>query len=113
MRTIYYLFSCLLIAGFATWAYQVNYATRAAAARVAALEAGIELESERIDVLAAEWAYLNRPERLLRLAEANFETLGLVPMRPEHFAKTEQVAYPLEAVDDMVRHAIMTSSGGQ
>ena len=47
-------------------------------------------------VLRAEWAYLNRPERLIRLAEANFETLGLVPVRADHYADPGQVAYKPE-----------------
>lgn len=110
MRTLYYLFSCMCLVGFATWSYNVNYETRTAAAHLDALKGGISAEEEKIAVLRAEWAYLNRPERLLRLAEANFETLGLAQMRPEHFAEAEQVVFPIDTVDELVRHAVMTSA---
>ncbi len=93
MRTLFYLFSIVTLTGFGYWSYTVNYATRAAEARVAELDQNIDGEREKIEVLQAEWAYLNRPERLLRLAEANFETLGLVPVRAQHYADPGQVAY--------------------
>ena len=110
MRTLFYIFSCLCLVSFATWSYNVNYATREAAARVALLEAKLGAEADKIDILRAEWEYLNRPERLLRLAEANFDVLGLVPARPDHFGEVAQVPYPHENVDDMILHAIMTSA---
>lgn len=91
MRTLYYLLSCGILFGLASWSYNVSYATRDAAKRVAGLERSIDQEGARIDVLRAEWAYLNRPERLAQLAEANFEVLQLVPLRPEHFAVVRDV----------------------
>ena len=96
MRTLFYLVSIMTLTGFGYWSYTVNYATRAADARVAELDLKIWEEGEKIEVLRAEWAYLNRPERLLRLAEANFETLGLVPVRADHYADPGQVAYKPE-----------------
>ena len=45
-------------------------------------------------MLKAEWAYLNRPDRLRELAEMNFADLQLLPLLPEHFADVELVAYP-------------------
>jgi len=96
MRTLFYLLSLAGVIAIATWTYQVNYATRAAERRVKILERQISDEAEKIEVLKAEWAYLNRPERLLRLAEANFEILGLSPVDADHFADAAQVAFPLE-----------------
>lgn len=93
MRSLFYMFSILTLVGFGYWSYTVNYATRAAEQRVDRIDAQIDEEREKIEVLRAEWAYLNRPERLLRLAEANFETLGLVPVRADHYADAGQVAY--------------------
>jgi hypothetical protein len=47
-------------------------------------------------VLKAEWAYLNRPDRLRALVDAHAETLDLVPLAPEHFGEAAMVAYPPE-----------------
>ncbi len=51
-------------------------------------------ERERRRILNAEWAYLNRPERLKALVAAHSETLKLVPLQPEQFGEAAMVAYP-------------------
>lgn len=91
MRTLFYLFSSCLLMLSAYWAYSVNYTTRTAEGRVAALETQIIKETDKIEVLRAEWAYLNRPERLTRLAEANFEMLRLVPVRADHYGDVASI----------------------
>jgi hypothetical protein len=45
-------------------------------------------------VLNAEWAYLNRPDRLLQLVNANFDDLRLLQLTSDHFARLEQIPYP-------------------
>ena len=112
MRSLYYVLSCIMIAVFAAWSYNVNYATRNAAADIAALKISIDAEREKLAVLRAEWNYLNRPERLLRLAEANYEALQLVPLSADNLAAADQVAYPVDDIDALVEIAVMTSSGG-
>ena len=87
------LTACFVAAVF--WAYDVNYDTRAAEADVRDLRSRIAEEKATITVLETEWAYLNRPERLSALAEVHFDTLGLAPMRSDHFASVGMVAYPL------------------
>lgn len=111
MRTFYYLVSCILIAGFAAWSYNVNLETRTVTAKARVLEAAIDAEIEKIDVLEAEWAYLNRPERLIQLAEANFDRLGLLPVSPDNLADVRDVSYPVDDIDRLVNFAVMTASG--
>ncbi|WP_300016536.1 cell division protein FtsL [uncultured Roseobacter sp.] len=94
MRTVLYILTTLAVIGLAFWAYRENYATQAALADTRALRLDIREAHERLAVLRAEWAYLNRPDRLRDLAEINFDRLGLLELRPEQFGLVGQVAYP-------------------
>lgn len=100
MRGVLYLSAIALVAVCATWAYRVNYATQAALARVADLRAAIALEREALGVLRAEWAYLNRPDRLSALVELHREALELAPLTPEQFVHVEMIAFPPEPEAD-------------
>ncbi|SOC12970.1 cell division protein FtsL [Rhodobacter maris] len=94
MKTISYLFAALVVLGLAFWAYHVNYATKDRLAELRRLDNQIADLQEGLSVLRAEWAYLNRPERLRELVNLNFATLGLLPLAPEQFGTVAQVAYP-------------------
>lgn len=96
MRAALYLSAAVLVAVCATWAYRVNYATQEALNRLADLRAEIAAEREALAVLGAEWAYLNRPDRLAALVAGPGAGLGLVPLTPEQFGETAMVAFPLE-----------------
>ncbi len=74
--------SCLLSA---VWAYQVNYEARAIKREIQDLDNKIQSVKNRINLLEAEWAFLNRPKRLARLVDENFSTLRLVPITRDHF----------------------------
>ena len=95
MRGLLYALSICAVIGLAFWAYGSGYDTRALEREVARLERDIGVRHQELSMLRAEWAYLNRPDRLHELAEMNFEVLGLVPLSAEHFAQTDQVAYPV------------------
>ncbi|MEV8467732.1 cell division protein FtsL [Fluviibacterium sp. DFM31] len=108
MRLIFGLLLGVSVLGLAFWAYQENYRTRQALADNRALSREIGQLQEHLGVLKAEWAYLNRPERLRELSELNFERLRLLPMAPEHFGRLDQVAYPPRSVPIEPEIAIAT-----
>lgn len=97
MRVIMGVLLGAMALGLAFWAYQENYRTRLALAEVRETQREIGRQQERLAVLRAEWAYLNRPERLRALAALNFDRLGLLPMSPDHFGRIDQVAFPPQA----------------
>ena len=96
MKLLLRLSAIVMVALCATWAYRVNYATQEAMNRVADLETAIAAEREALAVLNAEWAYLNRPDRLRTLVAENAAALGLVELTPDHFGDVAMVAYPPE-----------------
>lgn len=97
-RPLFYLATILAVMGLAFWAYHENYATQAALKDVRHLQAEIADLREALAVQRAEWAYLNRPDRLRELAAINFDRLGLLALEPEQFGDAAQVAYPAAAL---------------
>jgi len=96
MRGIAYVLAALAVFGLAFWAYRENYATQQVLKDVHGLQRDIGAAQVRIGVLRAEWAYLNRPDRLAELAQLNFDRLGLLPLRPDQFGRIDEVSYPPE-----------------
>jgi hypothetical protein len=96
VRAALYLSAVVLVAVCATWAYRVNYATQEALNRLADLRAEIAAEREALSVLNAEWAYLNRPDRLAALVAGPGAELGLAPLTPEQYGDVAVVAFPPE-----------------
>ena len=95
MRGFLFVFSILGVLGLAFWAYQENYRTQQSLGEVRQLHSNIGAAHQRLNVLKAEWAYLNRPDRLRDLAELNFDRLGLLPLMPDAFGRIDQVEYPI------------------
>jgi hypothetical protein len=94
MRSLFYVLSAMTVIGLAFWAYRENYETQEAQARSEEVQRAISQARERLRVLNAEWAYLNRPDRLRDLAEINFDRLGLLPFQSHQFGRIDRVAYP-------------------
>ena len=95
MRSLVYVLTALGVMGLAFWAYQENYRTKEIRREATSLRGEIGLLREKMGVLKAEWAYLNRPERLRELVLLNFERVPLLPLEPEQFGSAREVAYPL------------------
>ncbi|GAB5436561.1 cell division protein FtsL [Falsiruegeria mediterranea] len=94
MRSIIYVLTALAVFGLALWAYQENYKTQQVLKDTQRLQREIGAAQIRLSVLRAEWAYLNRPDRLRELADLNFDRLGLLPLRPDQFGRVDEVVYP-------------------
>ena len=94
MRPVIYVLSFIAVLGLGFWAYREHYDTREVLREVSALNSEIAGLREALSLQRAEWAYLNRPDRLRDLAAINFERLGLLPLMPEAFDRVDNVAYP-------------------
>jgi len=94
MRPLFLALAFLGLIGLGAWAYRENYATQSALREVRSLQNDIRLLREALTVQRAEWAYLNRPDRLQALTALNFDRLGLLPMEPTQFGAAADVAYP-------------------
>lgn len=99
MRNLLYIVTSLAVMGLVFWAYRENYATQQALKQVTRLQSEIAGLKENLGMQRAEWAYLNRPERLRELALLNFEKLKLMPMSPDQFGDVAEIPYPKPAKD--------------
>ncbi|MEX3014839.1 cell division protein FtsL [Gymnodinialimonas hymeniacidonis] len=88
------LIAAIVVIGLGYWAYHQTIQTQMADRQVDRLQRQIAAEHERLGVLRAEWAYLNRPDRLRELAMFNFERLGLLPLAPDQFGDVAQIPFP-------------------
>ncbi|WP_323771084.1 cell division protein FtsL [Antarctobacter sp.] len=111
MRSVLFLLAAMAVITSGYWAYYENYRTKAELDNVEDLHREIGAARERLAILRAEWAYLNRPDRLRDLAELNFDRLGLLPLRPDQFGRIDQVAYPQPVVLDITKPVDVTSAG--
>ena len=94
MRPVFYVLTVIGVMSLAVWAYQQNYATQAVLKEIDGLHRSIGIERERLAILRAEGAYLNRPDRLRDLANMNYDNLGLLELSHESFGQVDQIAFP-------------------
>ncbi|MEM6727567.1 MAG: cell division protein FtsL [Pseudomonadota bacterium] len=111
MRGLLFISAALGVMALAFWAYSENYRTQASIERVEKLHRELSAARARVAVLKAEWAYLNRPDRLRDLAEMNFTRLELLPLAPEQFGAIEQVPFPAREI--VVSSPVDVSEQGQ
>ena len=94
MRPVFYIATFIAVIALAFWAYRENYATQRSLREVTELQRDITSLREALSIHHAEWAYLNRPDRLRDLTALNYDRLGLLPLEPEQFGQVDQTAYP-------------------
>jgi hypothetical protein len=94
MRSFPVVMSALAVIGLGYWAYHQTILTQAAIRDVDRLQLQIGAERERLAILRAEWAYLNRPDRLRELVAFNFDRLELLPLRPDQFGVVAELPLP-------------------
>ncbi|MEM9763410.1 MAG: hypothetical protein AAF968_13010 [Pseudomonadota bacterium] len=112
MSRLGFALSVLAIVAIAAWAYNVNYRTGEALARVETLRSEIARTREDVQVLHVEWAWLNTPERLARLVAVHQDKLALGPMVPERFGDAQQVPFPPPPDHDPLESALMAALSG-
>ncbi|MFK7751376.1 MAG: cell division protein FtsL [Sedimentitalea sp.] len=111
MKSLIYVLTALAVFGLAFWAYRENYATQRVLSDTQELQRGIGAAQVRLSVLRAEWAYLNRPDRLRELAELNFDRLGLLPLRPDQFGRVDEVGFPADPLLDLSNAVDVANTG--
>lgn len=94
LRSLTYPLSVAAVVALGFWAYREGYETRAVEREVHRLERAIRDRERDIEMLRAEWAYLNRPDRLAALVELNWDALRLMPLTAEHFGHAGEVPEP-------------------
>ena len=95
MRAVLYVLAAFGVIGLAIWAYQQSQATQEARAEARQLRNEIRRLTEELSVQRAEWAYLNRPQRLRELAELTFTRLGLLPIEGSQFGQSAEIPDPM------------------
>ena len=91
MRNLFYIITFGLIIILAYWAYQENVKTQMAMKKSEEFQAEIGKARAKLAVLKAEWAYLNRPERLIHLTNLGFDQLKLGPIRAANFGEVKRL----------------------
>ncbi len=86
-----------VIGSMAFGLYQLKDAVQRSEKELARLERELITSQESIHVLRAEWSYLNRPDRLSRLAGRH---LALVPVAPDQVGAI--TALPPRPIDGAV-----------
>ncbi|WP_137178404.1 hypothetical protein [Roseomonas sp. AR75] len=75
-------------AGAGAWLYQIKHAVAVKDRELTEIRRQTEQARQRIDILRAEWALLNEPDRLRQTAT---QVLALEPMQPQHFVRLTDV----------------------
>ncbi len=96
MNRLYLLaFWAVVIVGAAFMLYRVKYEVQSLKAQVADASQRMAQEREMLHVEAAEWAYLNRPENLRKLADKYLKGKNVTV---DQVAEIEAISFHKQAV---------------
>lgn len=85
--------SVIVIASFGL--YRVKYEVQSLKAQIVQVSLEMEEEKELLHVEAAEWAYLNRPENIKKMAD---KYLGGKNVTVGQVAEVEAIAFPKQSI---------------
>lgn len=98
------LVNMVCVAVLAIGLYLVKYSVQDVQRNVSQLKAELATEKESLHLLNAEWAYLNRPDRLRKLADRHLELTPLDSRQINNVSALPAAATAAESVpSDMVR----------
>ena len=83
-----YLFWLVVLGGAAATLFEIKHEVQSLEGDLLMTERKIRSERETIEVLRAEWSFLNQPARIERLAR---EHLGLVPLTPDQIVAVDRL----------------------
>jgi len=107
MKRVTRLLWPLLFAGLVIGLYNLKAQVEDQEKDLARIQRAIEDEREAIQVLRAEWSYLNQPERLRRLGAAK---LDLQPVAQRQLAAMDRFAQRLAAAAPLEDTLVATTS---
>ena len=91
MRLIFYSFSIILVMSLAYLAYLESVKTKATMHSANLLRTEVDELKEELNILNAEWALLNRPDRLTDLVKWHYRELKLMPISIKNFKSIKSV----------------------
>ncbi len=101
------LINMVCVVVLATGLYLVKYSVQDVQTNVVTLKAQLASEKESLHLLNAEWAYLNRPDRLRQLADRHLELVPLDTRQIENISVLPAAAIvdPQDANRGMIQQA--------
>lgn len=91
MRLIFYSFSLILVMSLAYLANLESVKTKATMYSAKLLRTEVDELKEELKFLNAEWALLNRPDRLTDLVKWHYRELKLMPISIKNFKSIKSV----------------------
>jgi len=92
---------CIVVLGLlVVGSYRLENEVESMLRRLAGLDAAYLQEQRNVQVLKAEWSYLNQPGRLQELATRHVDRVGLAPIAPYQIGHLDELPPRPEPVVD-------------